>query len=1622
MYRNHLGFFAREFPPNELFQSHDDDFHRFLELGQWKRPKNEAKPEALAYLDEHFSHADTLLAVGEGVLDARALYQCIRSNGRPVVYFAPSHCNLKLQSPNALWGSFVYQLLSQAPYLFTHVEALSKAMSESSARTTKNIAKLFQRLLAKMSPSPVEADKKVLLYVLVENLPSHDPKWKQSVDFLHSLQDTDDAAGLEENFGKPALKLALLYDRPAMAKLAVGDTPWAEEKVIDPVSIFGKETLRKFAEALVAVCPSKEYRAQYQSLILDQCGYDAEQIYGLRAIAEKDHAKLDPHKPDSIPKVSIWQTLTHGVESAFRLSPAWAKVAIGWLVYAKRPLTQEELRSAVQLSSGNHSILKIVATLKAGYGALIHATSKRICFPSKTIHGYFRDCLSKEQERLGADWPKLQIPDGKAIADVLVRCIAVKKGIFRLPDNILSLRPYAIDFWREHLEDAPVDLLKILSLIENTDFMSAKREMDYDLYWAKNRRTKSLSMEGPLVLAAQVGISSIVVRLAEDVVSAREIGSAIAMAARYNRADIVDILLSSNKLSGDEQAGDAIDAALEIAAVHNCSAVFKSLLSWMRKSADLRSHGIRMELLSHVACHAAKFGYLELLKLLVQSYGAQVDMPIDGVMKPLRQAVYYGNVGCVKFLVQEAGAIIYEKEAPTEDDKTNDTRSSTSEEGQDDANPVLVAAEQGFTDIVTVLLDETVVQIDGHTNGESTASSDASDTDDVRSSRKKSIVSWSIIEDAMIGACRQADIETVKHILRHPTVAAVPRSHRPSNNDLLCSALRADIQPGVDSLAMLIFNTSKPAERSQDLVHSFVCAAEFGQLEFIKHCLELDDPNAATAFTNGSASDDRMALHSAAGKGHIEIVRCLLEHGADPNVSDGTSFTPLALAAVAGHVETVRLLLTKGADVAWVGPTRGILALAAMSRRCELEVGVIHLLLQFGASVNTLDGSKHTALHWAAQRGHINILEALLAQDGVDVTITGDRDMNALHSAAQSPARTALLAAEMLIAAGISTQKTDVDGWLPLHLAACWNGVDLMQFLLGNDKNARNARATNGDTVLHAAYKTCEVLIWLIDQGFDVDMENNAGRTVLMHAAKNGVDESVGLLLAFGANTDLLDRSNRSALHHAVEARNVAVANKLLDANPAVLFQLDSSGTSVLYTAITRSLMPFVLRVLKELEKYANKNHIEDEMVRVLNAETTGTQRSPLLLAARRGDMQVVEKMVELGADIEKRDYTEATALIYAIQRNNEPMAKILLEAHLRVSKARGHGDSESKTGDKDKKNRSTDDRDPTSVRGKAYPAPLQSAAMTGNIDMVKLLLSYGVDVNEESGQFNTALTGAAAGGFSQVVSLLLDHKAETLLGGGSYPNALSAAVSSTSAATIDLLLARNKSAALARDVQGRNALHVAVQSRALDAFEKILSVAESLSDGGDLMPFGTALDPDKQGRRLLHFAASSGDVDMLKYFLEHPRLQLKNEIDILDNDGWTPLHWVCRLEEGAEAVQLLLEFGSDPSQETRDGWTPLNIAQYHAAADTVTVITAALRDRAEEIAERNASKRFADEGKVAPEATVQFENVGKPLAPGFSNWGVSCDGCFLMVGSNPPCSVTSLFVFSHAFSCQLLT
>ncbi|KAH9044113.1 ankyrin repeat-containing domain protein, partial [Lactarius deliciosus] len=50
-------------------------------------------------------------------------------------------------------------------------------------------------------------------------------------------------------------------------------------------------------------------------------------------------------------------------------------------------------------------------------------------------------------------------------------------------------------------------------------------------------------------------------------------------------------------------------------------------------------------------------------------------------------------------------------------------------------------------------------------------------------------------------------------------------------------------------------------------------------------------------------------------RGHCDVVKCLLDHGADVNLPDDHHSTPLTLATHRGHIDVVRVLLEHNADV-----------------------------------------------------------------------------------------------------------------------------------------------------------------------------------------------------------------------------------------------------------------------------------------------------------------------------------------------------------------------------------------------------------------------------------------------------------------------------------------------------------------------------------------------------------------------------------------------------------------------------------------------------------------------------------------------------------------------------------
>ncbi len=125
-------------------------------------------------------------------------------------------------------------------------------------------------------------------------------------------------------------------------------------------------------------------------------------------------------------------------------------------------------------------------------------------------------------------------------------------------------------------------------------------------------------------------------------------------------------------------------------------------------------------------------------------------------------------------------------------------------------------------------------------------------------------------------------------------------------------------------------------------------------------------------------------LTSAVFGSRTKEVSALLRRGADVNGPDKRGTTPLYKASVQGETEIVRVLLEAGADpnLESAGETEGTpLCAAAAWGRTE----IVRLLLKFGADPNRVEGANTyptRALNWATQNGHLECVDLLLAAGG----------------------------------------------------------------------------------------------------------------------------------------------------------------------------------------------------------------------------------------------------------------------------------------------------------------------------------------------------------------------------------------------------------------------------------------------------------------------------------------------------------------------------------------------------------------------------------------------------------------------------------------------------------------
>ncbi|KAB8238262.1 uncharacterized protein BDW43DRAFT_321300 [Aspergillus alliaceus] len=175
-----------------------------------------------------------------------------------------------------------------------------------------------------------------------------------------------------------------------------------------------------------------------------------------------------------------------------------------------------------------------------------------------------------------------------------------------------------------------------------------------------------------------------------------------------------------------------------------------------------------------------------------------------------------------------------------------------------------------------------------------------------------------------------------------------------------------------------------------------------------------------------------------------------------------------------------------------------------------------------------------------------------------------------------------------------------------------------------------------------------------------------------------------------------------------------------------------------------------------------------------------GWYGNALQAASYRGYEQIVQILLDKGADANTQSGVYGNALQAACYRGHEQIVQMLLDNKADVNAQGGHYGNAllaaSYGGHEQIVQILLDNKADVNAQGGQYGNALQAASCVGHEHIMRMLLNNKANIDAQSGQYGNALQAASYGGHEQIVQILLDNKADVNAQGGEYGNALQAA------------------------------------------------------------------------------------------------------------------------------------------------------------------------------------------------------------------------------------------------------
>ncbi|XP_067678573.1 ankyrin-1-like [Haliotis asinina] len=535
---------------------------------------------------------------------------------------------------------------------------------------------------------------------------------------------------------------------------------------------------------------------------------------------------------------------------------------------------------------------------------------------------------------------------------------------------------------------------------------------------------------------------------------------------------------------------------------------------------------------------------------------------------------------------------------------------------------------------------------------------------------------------------------------------------------------------------------------------------------------------------NGRVHCGRTAVMMAAENRHRDVVKLLVDKGADVSVVDETGDNIIHCACRGGDVGVVKYILSKSmVDVDRRGSNKMTPIMVAKNYKHR---EVVDLLVSKWPD-GSLKYYKHRSiLQSACQKGNIDMVKFILSQNTVSINTGWKATITPIMIAAEMGHKEVV---KLLVSSGADVSLADNKGDNILHYTCQGGHTEIVKYILSQNMSDINSRGFQKMSPLMRAALMGhrEVMKLLVSKGADVLQLDQGGDNILHYACQGGHIETVEYILSQNMS-DINSRGfqKMSPLMRAALMGHREVM-KLLVSKGADVLQLDQGGDNILHYACQGGHIETVEYILSQNMSDINSRGFQ--------------KMSPLMRAALMGHREVMKLLVSKGADVLQLDQGGDNILHYACRRGHIETVEYILSQNMLDINSRGF----------QKMN------------------PLMNAALMGHREVIKLLVSKGADVLQLDLGGDNILHYACRGGHIETVEYILSQNMLDINSRGFQKmNPLMRAALMGHREVIKLLVSKGADV-LQLDLGGDNILHYACQGGHIETVEYILS--QNMSD-----------------------------------------------------------------------------------------------------------------------------------------------------------------------------------------------